>query len=169
MIEALEDKMQGFSYKETVEYYRSIVNTAWKLVSEAGTPEAKMQELTNSMEWTMLDENFDKRSKSAFSGVTYFPVPYWWGYAYPHYTPSTTGGIPQISFGEFSRNFVSGVENLAGGIVDKVSNFTGKITSVTNPPPVKTGGGFGGGGGSSGCACACACAGCACACAGGGR
>ncbi len=170
MIEVLEDKLGGFSYKETVAYYRSIVNTAWKLVTEAGTPEAKMQELTNSMEWTMLDENFDKRSKSAFSGVSYFPVPYWWGYAYPNYSPSTSGGggIPQISFGEFSRNFVSGVENLASGVVSKVTKFTGKVTSVTNPPPVKSGGSFGGGG-SSGCACACACAGCACACAGGGR
>jgi hypothetical protein len=174
MIDELETKMSGFSYSETVEYYRSIVNTAWRLVTEAATPELKAEEFSNSLEWTMLDDDFDDRTNGIFGGVTYIPTPAWWVYA----TPSAPAGVAAPSVGEislpqlpgsgFAHGIISKVEGISSGVVGKIESFTGKVTAVTNPPPVSSGGGIGGGGG-SGCACACACAGCACACAGGGR
>jgi hypothetical protein len=175
MIDELENKMKGFSYKETVEYYRSIVNTAWRLVTEAATPELKAEEFSNSLEWTMLDDDFDNRTNGIFGGVTYIPTPAWWVYATPStsaagVTAPSVGGIslPQLPGSGFAHGIISKVEGISSGIVGKVESFTGKVTAVTNPPPVSKGGGFSGGGG-GGCACACACAGCACACAGGGR
>jgi hypothetical protein len=67
--------------------------------------------------------------------------------------------IPQMAHGYISR-----VESLSKGLIDNISSFTERITNVTNPPPVSSGGGGGGFSGGGGCACACACA-----CAGGGR
>jgi len=175
MIDELEDKMKGFSYSETVEYYRSIVNTAWRLITEAATPELKGEEFSNNLEWTMLDDNFGARTNDIFGGVTYVPTPAWWVYASPPSTPAagvaapSVGEIslPQLPGSGFAHGIISKVEGISSGVVGKIESFTGKVTAVTNPPPVSTGGGGGGGGG--GCACACACAGCACACAGGGR
>jgi hypothetical protein len=175
MIDGLENKMKGFSYSETVEYYRSIVNTAWRLVTEAATPELKAEEFSNSLEWTMLDDDFDGRTNDIFGGVTYVPTPAWWVYATPSAPAAGVAApsvgeisLPQLPGSGFAHGIISKVEGISSGIVGKVESFTGKVTAVTNPPPVSRGGGLGGGGG-SGCACACACAGCACACAGGGR
>jgi hypothetical protein len=176
MIDELETKMSGFSYSETVEYYRSIVNTAWRLVTEAATPELKAEEFSNSLEWTMLDDDFGERTNGIFGGVTYIPTPAWWVYATPASAPAagvatpSVGEIslPQLPGSGFAHGIISKVEGISSGVVGKIESFTGKVTAVTNPPPVSSGGGIGGGGG-SGCACACACAGCACACAGGGR
>lgn len=173
MIKAVQKKMKGFSHRETVEYYRKIVKTAWRLVEEAETPDVKMEEFTNSLEWTMLDDDFGGRAQTIFVGHT-FPTPHWWGRLAPVQTVGPGGaGVPSLQLpslpgANFANSLVSQVEGIANSVVSKVESFTGTVTSQTNPPPVRTsGGGFSGGGG--GCACACACAGCACACAGGGR
>ncbi len=169
MIRALESKMKGFSHRETVAYYRSIVDTAWRLVSTAATPEVKAEEFSNSLEWTMLDEKFDDRTRDVFTGYV-IPTPVWWG----NFSPAATSGTGGVSFdmptlpgANFASAVVGQVEGVAHSIVSKVESFTGGITQVTNPPPVRASSGGGSHGG--GCACACACAGCACACAGGGR
>jgi hypothetical protein len=70
----------------------------------------------------------------------------------------------------FASTIVTGMQNTADKVVSSVERFTGGVTQVTNPPPVRaSSSGRSGGGGGYSCACACACAGCACACAGGGR
>jgi uncharacterized membrane protein YgcG len=120
----------------------------------------------------MLDDNFDDRTNDIFGGVTYVPTPAWWVYATPSIptagvTAPSVGEIslPQLPGSGFAHGIISKVEGISSGVVGKIESFTGKVTAVTNPPPVSRGGGSSGGGGG----CACACAGCACACAGGGR
>ena len=169
MIKAVQKKMKGFSHRETVEYYRKIVKTAWRLVEEAETPDVKVEEFTNSLEWTMLDDDFGDRTRTIFVGHS-FPRPYWWG----GFAPASAGqkggasfDMPTLPGADFANAIATRVEGIANNVVSKVESFTGTVTSKTNPPPVRTSGGFSGGG--SSCACACACAGCACACAGGGR
>ena len=193
LVKSVQKKMKGFSLKETKAYYRSIVKQAWNQVETAETPEVRSERFAESLEWSMLDRDFNGRTKRVFrTGPVYVPI--WWG----NYRPSTvaTGGgraigttptsvsvshsrsspLPTLPGSDFAANIVGGIESTAGNIVSNVSNFTGRVTKTTNPPPppssrgASRGGGrsFGGGGGSS-CACACACAGCACACAGGGR
>jgi hypothetical protein len=174
MIRSLETKMKGFSHKETVVYYRSIVATAWKLVETGATPTVKAEEFTNSLEWTLLDEKFGDRTREVFAD-TVVPMPYWWSFGhFPAPAAPATGGagvpaldIPTLPGANFANTVVTQVEGFAHTVVSKVESFTGTVTSVTNPPPVSTSSGGGHSGG--GCACACACAGCACACAGGGR
>ncbi len=188
LVKSVQKKMKGFSLKETKAYYRSIVKQAWNQVETAETPEVRSERFAESLEWSMLDRDFNGRTQRVFRTGPVF-VPIWWG----NYRPSsvTSGGgraigttptsvsvshsrsspLPSLPGSDFAANIVGGIESTAGSIVSNVSDFTGGVTKTTNPPPPpssRSGGGGSFGGGSS-CACACACAGCACACAGGGR
>jgi hypothetical protein len=196
LVKTSSTKMKGFSRKETVEYYKEIIQKAWQMVEEAQTPEVKSEQYDRTMEWTMLDKDYQERTQRTFTGMPVF-VPIWW-YRYdpvyrqtsqgiPRPTASTTGvpspaagskpsmSLPNIPGSDFAASVINGATGMAAGVVGSVTDFTSGVTTRTNPIPVTTSsssgsGGFrGGGGGGHSCACACACAGCACACAGGGR
>jgi len=184
LIKEVNNKMKGFSRKETVAYYKDIVNRAWQQVESAETPEVKSQRFDENMEWTMLDEHFDRRTQQTFSTGPVF-VPLWMGYhrpmarAYNIPTPSASrpsGGtsmgriqLPQLPGSSFAAGIVGGITGTASRIVGNLTGFTSSVTEVTNPEPKTSSSGRRYGGGGHSCACACACAGCACACAGGGR
>jgi len=190
LVDSVSKKMKGFSRKETVDYYKDIVEKAWNQVEAAETPEVKSQKYDEYMDWTMLDKKYDDRTKETF-GTGPVILPNWWWRYDPVVRPAYTGGgvqastvqsggsgkttinLPNLPGSDFAASITNGVQSFAAGVVGDVSGFTGAITNKTNPIPKTTGGrsvggGSRGGGGSS-CACACACAGCACACAGGGR
>jgi hypothetical protein len=183
LVKEANNKMKGFSRKETVAYYRDIVKRAWQQVEGAKTPEVRSQRFDEALEWTMLDEDFDGRVQRTFRTGPVF-VPTWWGYyrpwastrpaatARPSSSRPSTGRVqlPTLPGATFAASIVSGVQGTASRIIRNVTGFTGEVTQVTNPPPApSTRGRSYGGGSSCACACACACAGCACACAGGGR
>jgi hypothetical protein len=185
LIKSVGDKMKGFSRKESIEYYKSIMEKAWQQIETAGTPEIKSEMYEESLEWTMLDRDYDERTRRTFTGPIY--VPMWWGRYDPSYSPSSS--IPKSSSGmpvslptgrsntsvpgsSFAASVITGVQNFSSKVLGNVNTFTSGVTNTTNPIPKSSGSfksGGGGGGGGHSCACACACAGCACACAGGGR
>jgi hypothetical protein len=194
LVKAVQLKMKGFSLRETRDYYKAVMEKAWQEVEQASTPEVKSERFAESIEWTMMDRDFDDRTGRTFrTGPVFLPM--WWGGFNPSHTTTTTGramaspvstsrgsigktasspSLPSLPGASFAATVVKGIQNTAGSLVSNVSSFTGNVTKVTNPapPPVTTssrGGWSGGGGGGHSCACACACAGCACACAGGGR
>ena len=169
LIKSINEKMKGFSRRDTREYYRSIVNKAWEQVASSETQEVASEVLDREMEWLIADGRYEERMKEAL-GDRVVVVPMW----YPGYRTGAPAGVqgpglsvPSLPGSEFANSVANSVEGFAHGLVSKVESFTGAITKVTNPPPVKSGSSWSSGG--SGCACACACAGCACACAGGGR
>jgi len=184
LVKTVQKKMKGFSLKESRDYYKSIMEKAWKQVEQAETPEVRSQRFDDGLEWTMLDRDFDDRTQRTFRTGPVF-VPMWWGHYRPSYRPSvrTTGRapgsapgrgmtLPKLPGSEFAASIVNGVQNTAKNLVSNVTSFTDGVTKTTNPPPPpsrSTRSWSSGGGGGSSCACACACAGCACACAGGGR
>jgi len=181
LVKGVANKMKGFSRKETVAYYKDITQRAWAQVEAADTPEVKSEKYNEVMEWTMLDRDYDERTRRTFSGGPVF-VPIWWGRYDPGYgrtaptTVSTGGGkggggisMPHLPGSDFAASVVNGTQAFAAGVIGNVTDFTSGITKTTNPPPPPSSSGYRGGGGGGGCACACACAGCACACAGGGR
>jgi hypothetical protein len=184
LVRSVSEKMKGFSRRETIEYYRRIMEAAWEQVQKADTPEVQRSFFEQQLEWTMLDRDYDDRSRRVFQGPVF--VPWWWGNYDPTYrtgpiTPSGGGrvaapsqpsgaGRTSLPGADFAASVVGGVQTFSQKVIGNVQDFTGRVTSVTNPPPKPTTSGRSmGGGGSRGCACACACAGCACACAGGGR
>ena len=169
-------KLKGFSRKETIAYYKSIVSQAWQQVTAAQTPELKTKELEEQFDWMSMDPAYNDRMRSQYGMGDVF-LPRWWG-RWGYGGGQTTGGggsvgkgpsieMPKLPGADFANRMTTGMEGFAAGLVGKVDSFTGKITDKTNPIPVSSSSGHSSGGG--GCACACACAGCACACAGGGR
>ena len=191
LVKAVQEKMKGFSLRETRDYYRGITEKAWQEVEQAGTPEVKSQRFDDSLEWTMLDRDFEGRTRRTLSTGPVF-VPIWWGNYRPSYSPprggampagrvagpaAPSGGgasLPHLPGADFAASIVRGVQTTAGNLVTNLTSFTGGVTTKTNPPPPPpkaspSRGGWTSGGGGHSCACACACAGCACACAGGGR
>ena len=179
LVRSVSDKLKGFSRKETIDYYKSIMERAWGQVEAADTPEVKSEKFDENLEWTMLDKDYDDRTRRTFHGPVY--VPMWWGHYDPTYRPVGTsmrpvsapisGGSRALPGADFAASVVGGVQNFSTKVIGNVGSFTEKITGVTNPPPKPSAssGRSGGGRSGGGCACACACAGCACACAGGGR
>jgi hypothetical protein len=179
LVKSVQQKMKGFSRRETIAYYKDIMNKAWAQVEAADTPEVKSETYDKVMEWTMLDKDYDRRTREVFHSGPVF-VPIWWGRYDPGFGGGTaapasmpTGGgggvsLPHLPGSDFAASMVNGVQNFSSSVIGNVTDFTSKITNKTNPVPISTSsGGRSSGGG--GCACACACAGCACACAGGGR
>jgi len=179
LIKSVGKKMKGFSHKETVAYYEDIVQRAWQQVAAADTPEIKSEKYDEVMEWTMLDKDYEGRTRDIFQTGPVF-IPIWWprydpGYSGPRPSarpvsapvqrgPSTTS-MPTLPGSAFAASVIGGVQNMSSSVVGNITSFTSRITDQTNPVPKSSGSSFSGGG----CACACACAGCACACAGGGR
>ncbi len=180
LVRSVSEKMKGFSRRETIDYYKSIMEKAWQQVEAADTPEVKSQKFDETLEWTMLDKDYDDRTRRVFRGPVI--VPMWWGRYDPTFTrsaPASIGrstssaslpSVPRLPGSDFASSVAVGVQTFSQKVIGNVTDFTSRVTNVTNPPPPppKSSGGRGGGGGRS-CACACACAGCACACAGGGR
>jgi hypothetical protein len=180
LIGDVNKKMTGFSRKETKAYYKDIAARAWQQVEASDTPEVLGQRWSEGLEWTMLDDDWDDRTRDVFRGRPVV-LPHWWWFYRPWVasagparpsmpTPSGAGTpvtLPTLPGADFANTVVTGVENAANTVVSSVESFTGKITNTTNPPPKSSSSSSRGGGYS--CACACACAGCACACAGGGR
>lgn len=188
LVKMVSEKMKGFSRKETVDFYKDIINKAWAMVDAADTPEVKSQRFDEVMDWTMADRNYENRTQDVFRNQPVF-VPHWWGGYDPSFGSTVArggsggGSVPSLSQGRgsgtvslpslpgatFAASVTSGAQNMASSVVGNVNSFTSGITNKTNPVPVSTSHGSSGGGGGHSCACACACAGCACACAGGGR
>jgi hypothetical protein len=182
LVRSVSEKMKGFSRRETIEYYRRIMEAAWEQVQKADTPEVQKSFFEQQLEWTMLDKDYDDRSRRVFQGPVF--IPWWWGNYDPTYrtgpistgggrvsAPSQPSGRTSLPGADFAASVVGGVQTFSQRVIGNVSDFTSRVTNVTNPPPKpsSTGGRHMGGGGGRSCACACACAGCACACAGGGR
>jgi hypothetical protein len=178
LVKSVSEKMKGFSRKETQDYYKNIMEQAWAQVENAKTPEVKGQAIDQNLEWTMLDRDYNDRSRRVFTGPVFVPI--WWGHYDPTYRTMPTGGTSGASIGvpsgrgssslpgaDLAASVVGGVQTFSGKVIGDLNTFTSKVTNVTNPPPPPSTSSYHSGGG--GCACACACAGCACACAGGGR
>ncbi|MEA4812933.1 MAG: DUF2207 domain-containing protein [Anaerolineaceae bacterium] len=194
LVKDVTDKMKGFSQKETVEYYTDIMNRAWKSVQDSETPEVKSDQFEKVLEWTMLDGQFDDRTRKTFDD-TVIVMPRWWGNydpTYRDYSRSSGGGalgkpasvpsgsgssssaptinMPRLPGSDFAASLLGGMQTTAAGIVGDITGFQGSVTSKTNPVPVSRsisgGGGWRGGGGGGGhSSCACACACAGCACA----
>jgi hypothetical protein len=176
LVKSTSEKLRGFSRKETIAYYKSITEKAWAMVEAENIPEVKSQKYEEALEWTMLDKDYDDRTRRTFTGPVIMPR--WWGNFNPTYRPAPSVpasakplAVPApkstaLPGADFAAQVVTGVQSFSQKAIGNVQSFTESVTKTTNPPPKPSSSGRSGGGGRS---CACACAGCACACAGGGR
>ena len=180
--DTVEQKLQGYSRKDTVEYYRKIVTQAWGQVEQAGTVELASNAYDQQLLWLMLDPNQRQRTQTVFANRVLEPNPlwFWWWYGYatyhphPTYTPNIqapaqSGKPPAIPGADFANNIATAVESTSNNIVVNLEKFASAIVppptkASHEPAPHKAGCVCA----CAACACACACVSCACACAGGG-
>jgi hypothetical protein len=180
--DTVEQKLQGYSRKDSVEYYLKIAAQAWTQVEQAGTVDLAANAYDEQLLWLLLDPNQRTRTETVFRDRVIQPNPlwFWWWYGYttyhpnPTYTPNVnvpaqSGPPPKIPGADFANTIATSVEKTSNNIVVNVEKFANAIV----PPPPKA---------ShdpahpkadcvcacAACACACACVSCACACAGGG-
>ena len=180
--DTVEQKLQGYSRKDTVDYYRKIAAQAWTQVEQAGTVDLAANAYDEQLLWLLLDPNQRTRTETVFRDRVIQPNPlwFWWWYGYTTYHPNPTyspnvnapaqsGPPPKIPGADFANNIATSVEKTSNNIVVNLEKFANAIV----PPPPKA---------ShdpahpkadcvcacAACACACACVSCACACAGGG-
>jgi hypothetical protein len=180
--DTIEQKIEGYNRKETVDYYRKIVDKAWMQVEAASTPELASNAYDEQLLWLMLDPNQKSRTETAFNQRLFQPNPtwLWWWYGYTVYhpnpiqrpninTPTQTPIPTPIPGSDFANNIATSLEKTSNNIVVNIEKFANSIL----PPPPKTSHTPTRKGSDcvcacAACACACACVSCACACAGGG-
>lgn len=180
----VEKKLKGYCRKDTVEYYKKIVDKAWSQVKAAQTPQLASQAYDEQLLWLFLDPKLEDKTQIAFQNQNFNPNPMWFWYLYstgsyqsksPNKSitkpPTSTQKAPSIPGADFANNIATAVENSANNLVVSLEKFANSI--LPSPPTPKT---------SkqpahqkakcvcacAACACACACVSCACACAGGG-
>ena len=83
LVKSVSEKMKGFSRKETMAFYKNIMERAWGQIAAANTPEVQSKLFDDAMEWTMLDKDYDERARRTFVGPVF--VPMWWGRYDPGY------------------------------------------------------------------------------------
>jgi len=180
----VEEKLKGYCRRDTVDYYRKIVEKAWSQVEAAGTGELTSKAYDEQLLWLFLDPKASDRTQTVFSNRVFEPDPiwFWYWYSYRYYSPNPTYkpniGIPsqgqkppKIPGADFANNIATAIEKSANNFVVNMEKFansiipTGPKQKSSNQPVQQkakcvcvcaT------------CACACACVSCACACAGGG-
>ena len=181
--DTVEEKLRGFSRKDTIDYYRRIVNQAWTQVEQAGTPDLASKAYDEQLLWLLLDPNNRLRTETVFRDRVFEPNPmwFWYWYGYTNYnprpiakpnidTPAQSVKPPAIPGAEFANNIATAMEKTSSNFVLNLEKFANSIvpsqtTKVSHEPAHHK---------AScvcachACACACACVSCACACAGGG-
>ena len=182
--DTLEEKLRGYSRKDTVDYYRKIVDKAWIQVEQAGTADLASNAYDEQLLWLLLDPNYRGRTETTFQTRAFEPSPMWFWvwYGYTHYNPhpmykpnidvpAQSAKPPVIPGAEFANNIATSVEKTSNSIVANIEKFANAI--IPAPPPTKASHEPARHGAECvcachACACACACVSCACACAGGG-
>ena len=181
--DTLEQKLRGYSRRDTTEYYKKITSKAWTQVEQAGTVDIASRAYDEQLLWLLLDPNYRGRTESTFRDSAFEPSPlwFWYWYGYTHYNPHPTykpnvdvpaqsAKPPTIPGAQFANNIATSLEKTSGNIVANVEKFANAIipakpTQASHEPARH---------GAdcvcacAACACACACVSCACACAGGG-
>ena len=180
--DTIEQKMQGYSRKDTIDYYRKIVTQAWTQVEQAGTADLASNAYNEQLLWLMIDPNQRTHTETIFQNRPFQPNPlwFWWWYGYSNYhpnptykpnieAPSQSAKPPVIPGAEFANTIATSVEKTSNNIVVNLEKFA---NSIVPPPPKASHDPAHPKAGCvcacAACACACACVSCACACAGGG-
>jgi hypothetical protein len=181
--DTVEQKLRGYSRRDTIDYYRKIVAKAWTQVEQAGTEKLSSKAYDKQLLWLMLDPNYASRTETTFRNKVFEPSPlwFWYWYGYSHYNPHPTykpnvnapaqsAKPPSIPGAEFANNIATAVETTSSNFVLSIEKFANAIIPAQTPKashqPARHDADCVCA--CHACACACACVSCACACAGGG-
>ena len=148
LIGDVNKKLTGFDRKETKAYYKDIAARAWKQVEAADTPEVLGKRWSEGLEWTMLQDDWDNRTRDVFRDRPVVLPNWWWFYrpwatsagmpepaARPSVSPSGGGTpvtLPTLPGGAFANTVVTGIEN-ATARASSTSARTATLKKVNCP------------------------------------
>ena len=138
LVKSVGEKMKGFSRKETLAYYKDIMDRAWAQVETAETPSVKMEKFDQYMDWTMLDDKFGDRTSEVFRTQPVY-LPSWWGRYDPTFSSHSSGGGFHSSTAPSSSNTGGGISlptlpgaDFAASMVGGIQNFSSKVVGRFN-------------------------------------
>ena len=114
LILSVTKKMEGFSVKETREYYQSICDKAWQQVEAADTSEMKSKLLGDNFGWAMLDDEPEKKIEQTFTSYDMMP-PTWWWRVDPGYHRHSPSVMPSSGHSDSSGTSSGGGEKHSSG------------------------------------------------------
>lgn len=188
LIQHTADRMKGFDFSDTQDYYKKIIARAMKEAGQIGDIPEKERYLDRHLQWLLLDDDYP----TVFTSRQYHYRPIWVRpfassdrIGGPTLSPSKTGTTygGRTSLGDVAASFAGWTENTMGHLASSISPGAlqvkgaagivnlGGVDKVTGDvfKALATSSGSGSSSSGGGCACACAGCACACACAGGGR
>jgi hypothetical protein len=164
--------VKGFSRKETVAYCRGKSLSKHGSRLSAQTPEVRAEKYSEAADWTMLDKDYDGRTRRTFGTGPVF-MPSWWWRTDPTIShagtsartmggsvakgsatapsgggKSTTVTLPSLPGSDAAASVIGSVQAFSSGVVGNIAAFTGAVTTKTNPCRFKhqhlrgSGGGF---------------------------
>jgi len=177
--DTVDNKLKGYYREDTVNYYKDIVDKAWKQVEAAQTPELASSLFNDDLQWLILDDKCADRTRDKFDQMVFIPnIEWWWWWDFntrylPH-PPSPTdmaSGRTSMPGADFANSIATALETGSSKVVSNIEELAKRILP---PPPQEPKSREPVHHGSNcvcachACACACACVSCACACASGG-
>ena len=177
--DTVDNKLKGYCREDTVNYYREVVDKAWKQVEGAQTPELASNLYNENLLWLLLDDKCADKTQDKFGQMVFIPSPdwwWWWDYnmRYVPHPPSPTdmtSGRTSMPGADFANSIATALETGSSKIVSNMEELAKRILP---PPPQEAKAREPVHHESNcvcachSCACVCACVSCACACASGG-
>lgn len=77
MVGSVKDKMRGYSHKDTVKYYRQVIDQSWDEAKIAAGPEERSRVLEENYDWMTMDRDYRTRVRDHYGTGQYYQ-PRWW-------------------------------------------------------------------------------------------
>jgi hypothetical protein len=86
MVKSVNEKMRGYSRKDTVKYYKQVIAQSWDEAKIAAGPEERSRVLEDNYDWMTMDSDYRTRVRDHY-GTGHYYQPRWWDSYYGR--PST--------------------------------------------------------------------------------
>ncbi len=77
MVKSVNEKMRGYSRKETAKYYKQVIAQSWDEVRLATGPEQRSRSLEDNYDWMTMDHDYRTRVRDYY-GTGHYYQPRWW-------------------------------------------------------------------------------------------
>lgn len=77
MVKAVNEKMRGYSRKDSVKYYRQVIQQSWDEAKIAAGPEERSRVLEDNYDWMTMDGDYRTRVRDHYGTGQYYQ-PRWW-------------------------------------------------------------------------------------------
>ncbi len=92
MVKSVREKMRGYSHKDTVKYYRQVIDQSWDEARIAASPEERSRVLEDNYDWMTMDRDYRTRVRDHY-GTGHYYQPRWWDSYYGRPSPAVPAPV----------------------------------------------------------------------------